>query len=271
MSPATLIPTGDVAKLLGRVQVNIPFPMLWKNLDPILQIGIHPEIYFSSQVLDRLPWEDVETAAQKLRRKGVSVTFHAPFMDLNPGAVDEKIREVTAYRFGQVMDLVPHFRPKTIVFHPGYDRFCYDGDVDLWLERSLLTWRPLVEQAGKQSVRLAVENVFEESPAILKRLFSTLDSPNVGYCLDAGHGHLFSEAPLEKWIEELAPWLIETHLHDNHGAMDDHLPVGQGRIDFAAIFAAFRKNKLQPIYTVEPHQVEHLEPTLRGLAPYLQE
>lgn len=269
MSRLDQAPLDPLFSLLRRVQVNIPFPMLMKNLDLILPAGFQPEIYFSSHVLDRLNRDDVEKASQKLRQKGTPVTFHAPFMDLNPGAVDEKIREVTAFRFRQMMDLVSSFQPKVIVFHPGYDRFCYDGDVDLWLENSLLTWRPLIEQATKLSVRLAVENVFEESPAILKRLLATIDSPHLGFCLDAGHGYLFSEAPLEAWIEELGPWLIETHLHDNHGSMDDHLPVGQGKINFPTLFATLSRKNLAPILTIEPHQVEHLEPTLRGLSKYL--
>jgi hypothetical protein len=65
-------------------------------------------------------------------------------MDLSPGAVDDKIRDVTALRFQQVMDLVPHLHPRAIVFHPGYDRWRFDGDVELWMNRSLLTWRTLL-------------------------------------------------------------------------------------------------------------------------------
>ncbi len=269
MSRLDQVPPDPVFSLLSRVQVNIPFPMLMKNLDLILESGFQPEIYFSSHVLDRLDQKDVQKASQKLRQKDIPLTFHAPFMDLNPGAVDEKIREVTVTRFRQVMDLAPWFTPKSIVVHPGYDRFRYDGDVDLWLENSLLTWKPLVEQAANLSVRLAVENVFDETPAILKRLFSALQSPYVGYCLDTGHGHLFSAVPLEEWIEELGPWLIEAHLHDNHGTMDDHLPVGQGKINFAALFATLNRKNLAPILTIEPHQLEHLAPTLQGLAKYL--
>jgi sugar phosphate isomerase/epimerase len=131
--------------LLEKVQVNLPFPMLLENLEGILQTGLQPEIYFSSKTLDHLSWKEVERVSQKLRQRNISVTFHAPFMDLSPGAVDEKIREVTAFRLSQVMDLVPYFHPRSIVVHPGYDRWRFDSDVALWLENSLLTWKPLAE------------------------------------------------------------------------------------------------------------------------------
>jgi sugar phosphate isomerase/epimerase len=258
--------------LLKKVQVNIPFPMLLKNLEMVLEVGFQPEIYFHSQVLDHLQREDVRKVSQKLVERNTSVTFHAPFMDLNPGAVDEKIREITSYRFNQVLDLVPFFHPRIIVFHPGYDRFRYDDNVDLWLENSLRTWKPLLERvqnAANCSVRMAVENVFEEHPSILQRLFSAIDSPLMGYCLDAGHGQLFSGVEMGEWVEVLGHWLLEMHLHDNHGKADEHLPVGQGKIDFAGIFARLKSNHLNPVYTVEPHRQEHLEPTLKGLEKYL--
>jgi sugar phosphate isomerase/epimerase len=255
--------------LLRKVQVNLPFPLLLEQLEAVLASGLQPEVYFSGFVLDRLRSKDTERASRALREKDLSVTFHAPFMDLNPGAADERVREITAFRFGQVLDLVPLFHPRTIVLHPGYDRWRYDDDVDLWLEKSLLTWKSLVERAESVSVRMALENVFEERPEVLRRLLEEINSPFLGYCLDAGHGNLFSQVPLEEWVEVLGSRLMEIHLHDNHGEADDHLPLGQGNIDFPSLFSLLKKKKVQPIYTIEPHEIAHLQPSLKALEKYL--
>ncbi len=255
--------------ILQKVQVNLPWPMLLKNLPGILAMGLQPEIYFSGDSLDNLPRQEIRKAARQLEQKNIPVTFHAPFMDLSPGAVDEKIRTVTAFRFHQLLDLVPSFHPRAIVFHPGYDRWRFDGDVDLWMTQSLLTWKPLVERAETLAVRLALENVFEENPSILQKLLRAVSSPFLGYCLDAGHGHIFSEVSLNEWIEALGSYLIEIHLHDNHRQADEHLPLGRGHIDFDGIFACLKAKQLQPIYTLEPHQEEHLEPSLKALEKYL--
>lgn len=252
-----------------KVQVNLPFPILVENLERILDLGLQPEIYFSSKTLDHLSLKDVEKTSQKLFKKNIPVTFHAPFMDLSPGAVDEKIQEVTAFRFRQVMELVPHFHPCTVVFHPGYDRWHFDNDVALWLQNSLLTWKPLAERAEALSVKLALENVFEENPSILKSLLEAIDSSYVGYCLDTGHGHLFSQVPIGEWIEVLGSRMLEVHLHDNHRQADEHLPPGSGEIDFSSIFSNLRGKNLQPIYTIEPHLVEHLLPSFQALEKYL--
>ncbi len=256
-------------EVLKKIQVNIPFPMLRENLSLILKIGIQPEIYFSAEILDHFNWAEAEEISRQLRERGLVVTFHAPFMDLNPGAVDTQVRQVTFFRFHQVLDLVPLFSPRTIIFHPGYDRFRYDDNVDMWLEKSLLTWRPLVKMAEKLMVRLAVENVFEENPAILQRLLQAVDSPFLGFCLDTGHGHIFSKVELGQWVKLLAPYLWEVHLHDNHRQADEHLPLGQGLIDFNAIFSGLRAYCLQPILTIEPHLKEHLWPNLQALKNFI--
>ncbi len=262
------LPAGELG-VLKKVQVNVPFPLLVENLDRITEIGLQPEVYFSGAVLDRLSAGDVRRVSEALRKKNTRVTFHAPFMDLNPGAVDDRVREVTGFRFNQVLDAAARFHPQVIVFHPGYDRWRYDGDVDLWLEKSLSTWKPLAEKAESLSLKFAVENVFEENPSVLKRLFDALDSPRIGYCLDAGHGHLFSEVPLLQWVEILGPRLLEMHLHDNHGQADEHLPVGEGEIPFAEIFSTLRTQDLHPIYTIEPHLEEHLGPSLRAIERFI--
>jgi len=256
--------------ILKKVQVNLPFPLLRKNLQGILDLGLQPEIFFSSKTLDQLNREEMSEVSRKLRAKDIFLTFHAPFMDLSPGAEDEKIREVTIGRFNQVLDLVPLFQPKTIVFHPGYDRWRFDSDVDLWLENSLLTWKPLVARAETLSVKLALENTFEENPSILRRLFQAINSPFLGSCLDTGHGYIFSEVAIVEWIENLSTYLLEVHLHDNNRQADEHLPLGAGKIDFDSIFSCLRSKNINPIFTIEPHLEEHLWPSLKALEKYLK-
>ena len=101
-------PDGDMLK---RVQVNLPFPMLVENLDAVVALGLQPEIYFNGFTLDRLSPAEAKKTSEALRGKGIPVTFHAPFMDLNPGAVDERVRKITSFRFEQALKLVPHFQP----------------------------------------------------------------------------------------------------------------------------------------------------------------
>jgi sugar phosphate isomerase/epimerase len=252
------------------VHINVPYPMLLKRFDFAIQNRIHPEIYFSGEDLDSFDEKDVRRLAETLHDNNLEITFHSPFMDLSPGGVDRKIKEVTLDRFGKVIELAEVFEPKNIVFHPGYEKWKFNGDVKLWLESSIQTWKPLVRKAESQKLILSIENVFEESPDSLLMLLEEMDSPHFRFCFDTGHHNVFSKVSLRNWIETLGGHLNEVHLHDNHHETDEHLPMGEGEFDFDALFTLLSQRGLQPILTIEPHEEEHLWRGLKAIRRYIK-
>jgi sugar phosphate isomerase/epimerase len=191
-------------------------------------------------------------------------------MDLSPGGVDRRVKEVTRDRLLRTIELAHSFKPKMIVFHPGYERWKFDGDIKLWLVSSLETWKPLVKKAEDMGLTLAIENVFEETPESIKNLLEEIDSPHFRFCFDTGHHNVFSKAPLPVWMEALGRYLSEVHLHDNHKEMDEHLPMGEGGFDFNQFFALLSQHRLNPIYTIEPHEEAHLWRGLEAIKKYVR-
>ena len=244
------------------IQVNIPYRMLLNNLDSIVQQRINPEIYFSGEALDTCNEGDMRRLSETLHRAGLSITLHAPFMDLSPGGVDSLIKAVTFERLNQTLRVASFFSPLLVTFHPGYHKWHFDGNVGLWLESSLKTWRPIVEKAASLSMHLALENIFEEEPWGLAQLMSAIDSPHFAFCFDTGHFNLFSAVGMESWFASLGGRMREVHLHDNRKRADDHLPVGEGEIDFDLFLHLLGQYRVSPIYTIEPHRVEDLERSL---------
>ena len=255
------------------IHVNVPYSMLLQRIDFAIKNRIHPEIYFSAEDLDTYQEKEAKQLADTLNRSELEITFHGPFMDLSQGGVDKRVKEVTLDRFTKVIELALLFKPKVIVFHPGYERLKFDGNVKLWLDSSLQTWRPLVKEAEESGLILAVENVFEESPGPLKNLLEEIDSPHFRFCFDTGHYHAFTLAktPLSDWLEVLGRYLVEVHLHDNHRDMDEHLPIGEGNFDFNQFFGLLRQYGLSPIYTIEPHEEAHLWRGLEAVKRYIQD
>ena len=251
------------------IHTNVPYSMLLQRIDFVLQNRIHPEIYFSAENLDTYGEKDVKHLAKTLQKHALETTLHGPFMDLSPGGVDRRIKEVTSDRFCKTIELAHFFKSKTIVFHPGYEKWKFDGNVELWLESSLQTWRPLIKEAKKIEVILAIENVFEEAPHSLATLLGEINSPHFRFCFDTGHQHLFGKTPLPIWFEILGRYLCEVHLHDNHGEMDQHLPVGEGGFDFDRFFKLLSQFRLNPIYTIEPHEEAHLWRGLEAVKKYI--
>lgn len=99
--------------------------------------------------------------------------------------------------------------------------------------------------AAKYNVELLIENVglrtknnvlFELEEYVA--LFETF--PQAGALLDTGHAHV-NGWDLAQVVQALGARLHACHIHDNDGAGDEHLPVGQGTIDWTAYFAAVKK------------------------------
>jgi len=251
---------------MGAPQVHIPYQSIDEYLHFIIENHINPEIYFSSQSLDALQYFDIIRLRDRLDYNP-SFTIHAPFMDLSPGAVDSKIREVTMERFSHVLDIAEILKTKAVVFHSGYEKWKYSLKTDLWLEKSLMTWRPLIKRAADRGFKIAVENIFEDEPTNLRLLMETAASENFGVCFDTGHFNLFSRVSLDEWMRQLKPYIIELHLHDNDKTADDHIAIGEGTFDFERLFAELEDKDI--IYTIEGHTPEDVLKSILRLKGYL--
>jgi sugar phosphate isomerase/epimerase len=248
------------------IQVHVPFYYLFEGyLSVFIKEKINPEISFSSLELDSFQQEDFGKIADALLGAGLSITLHAPFMDLRPGAVDARIRQATEDRLRQVFDIAPLFHPKSIVCHPSFDRRYYVSNEEAWLKNSLDTWKIFLPVAKELNTIIALENVYETEPGILKSLIDALASPHFRICFDTGHFNVFARSSLEEWIDSLGFCIAQLHLHDNHARDDEHLPVGGGTFPFRNLFSMLGKLELKPIVTVEPHTEENLQKTLKNI------
>jgi len=254
------------SSVLKHVQVHVPFPMLKeKLLSMVVRERVHPEIGFSHVALDGYSRADFAAVAERLVGEGLPVTLHAPFVDLRPGALDPEIRRVTAARLQQVFDLAPLFRPRSIVCHPSFDIRYYVTAERLWLEHSVETWRAFLPQAEQMGTIIALENVYERDPQELERLLAALPSERVCCCFDTGHFNAFATTPLDRWIVSLGDRIGQLHIHDNHGRMDEHLPVGEGTFPFAEFFRRLRERGRRPIITIEAHSEKNLWRAVKNL------
>jgi len=98
----------------------------------------------------------------------------------------------------------------------------------------------LVSYGKTRGVRIGLENLSECAEDLGPVIASV---PDLAITLDLGHGQLLTERnTCFDIIERLAGSIAHLHLHDNHGGSgvndDQHLPVGDGNVEFSAILAA---------------------------------
>jgi sugar phosphate isomerase/epimerase len=253
----------------SNIHAHVPYTRLSEHLAYIVANRINPEVFFSAQALDHVVWEEMSAQARILHSAGLATTIHAPFLDLNPGALDPAIREVTNKRFRQVFQAAEQFKPRIIVFHPGYDELRYGGNRLDWLKNSIDFWREFVPRAKETGTIIAVENIFEKEPSTLRGLLEAIDDPNFRHCFDVGHWNMFTTVTLEEWFANLGQFVTEAHIHDNHGQTDEHLPPGEGLIDFDLLFDLLKRHAPDAVYTIEAHTVERMQRALKALEHYL--
>ena len=216
--------------------IQIPYTHLAERLAFLLHNRLQPELALSGADLDCVDSQSLANLIKPLQTAGLSCTVHAPSIDINPGAIDPLVSQATAKRLTQSLDFSAQAGASLMVVHPGYDRWRYGGNWQLWLDRSLHFWPDLLSRAAEFGIRIMLENTFDTDPVPLRALLDQLNHPNLGFCLDIGHLNLFSTVALDQWLNSLGEYLGHLHLHDNHGTADDHLPIGHGNVNFTPLF-----------------------------------
>ncbi len=150
-------------------------------------------------------------------------------------SLDEVVRLAGLDDLRRCIDWITQAGGRHLVVHPGGL-----SDPEEMARRSEVLARSLdalAEHAAASDCILCVENmppgVFPGSRmADLAAIVAEVAHPNVGLAIDTGHAHLVGSAASE--TRAAGALLRTTHVHDNHGRQDVHLPPGHGTIDWAA-------------------------------------
>jgi len=91
----------------------------------------------------------------------------------------------------------------------------------------------------ERSVAVLPENV--PGPFVSVETFPTLfDRTDASMTLDTGHARVsgFEDDDIVDYVANHGDRIAHVHLNDTRGPRDEHLPVGMGTVDFAAILGA---------------------------------
>lgn len=179
----------------------------------------------------------------------------------DPGMPLSEWKEILLLRHRMTFMFCRRFGVRTMAFHTG-NTFNSIFGADLTLEdyyKSLIaSLEILLPEAEKCDVIIALENQWTplNHSRILLKVMEHFRSPNLGLCYDTGHGNLTEKGSLfpgktvvpqlwndlgipveweENLVEKFAPWMVNCHLHDNNGILDEHLYPGQGTVDWERI------------------------------------
>jgi sugar phosphate isomerase/epimerase len=167
-----------------------------------------------------------------LRQNNLAIdTIHGPQMDL-----PESIERITA-----IAQLSPEFGNPVIVVHP-CEFHLRESELPTRMETVLKSIDPLAALAEKHNLRLALENLLPgPAETLIAGVLERADPEHFGFCYDSSHDQIGGPKPfdlLSRWSERL----FAVHLSDRVRDFVDHVPPGEGFIDWVGLSKILRKS-----------------------------
>lgn len=198
-------------------------------------------------LMDGDKWDQSEMLfpqiSSKLKDLSVEYTIHPPAWDINLTSENKAIREASYSEYMKAIQFASMIGASHVVIHPG---FCFSPVFDKKLAQQRATdyIKRLCEIAKPLNVKLAIENVGYNGSSIFTQneFISFLENMDeiAGYLIDIGHAHL-NEWDIPQVLKDLKNRILALHIHDNDGTSDDHLPIGEGTIQWKEIFEAINE------------------------------
>lgn len=135
-----------------------------------------------------------------------------------------------------------------------------------------MAWKRLVDgcrgvcdYAATKDVRLAFEpepGMFIETMEEYGRLSGILDEPHFGLTIDVGHLHCLEEEPIPVYLRRWSQKLLNVHIEDMRRGVHEHLPFGEGEIDFPPVLSTLAEIGYTGGVNVELSRHSHAGPQM---------
>jgi sugar phosphate isomerase/epimerase len=214
-------------------------------------------------------WEIVQEGSQCLSSKTVQnlkniyettnleLTLHLPFSDMNLAGLNDSIRAEVLRQMKNYLTLASNYVNLAVV-HPGY-LSPYGAQVpDQAYMTNLASIRELCDFAADFGIIIAVENmpdfpkIFGKYPDEMQEMLDAVGSHNVGFTFDVGHAN--TVGLIDEFLGQLKDRISHVHIHDNMGKKDEHLPLGDGTVNWKQVMEELSNYK--GIFVTEMASVE---------------
>ncbi len=239
------------------------------------------DLFAREQRLDLLTPNRIRKIKELAREAGISMSLHLPYC-LNPAALIPEISQAGMDYFKRAFGLAAALGVRWVTAHPGY----YQGLASWeWMRREAMSClagflREILAICEETGIAIALENnagspengqFFSLGSSVddFRLLFEQLGSPYLRMCLDTGHANT-AEGVLP-YLDAFPDKILNIHIHDNNGIIDDHLPPGQGTIDWRAVCDRLARSSFKGVLSIEllrdddkRHAVEYLKQMSRN-------
>ncbi len=211
----------------------------YKAIAEEYNVGFEVNDFYNPEVLENE--DEMNRLVEFYQREGLpkGSTMHGAFFDIVVFSHDLRIREISELRMEQSMKIAVRIGVKGVVFHTNISPVLSSMEYD---QRAIEMTVEYLECLLKRypDTEIYLENMFDADPDILAAISEKLCIyENYGVCFDYAHASI-SSTPIQTWVEALAPYIKHIHINDNNLKRDQHLALGDGKIDWQQ-FMEYRK------------------------------
>lgn len=207
-------------------------------------------------------WRDLAGKAKTLLAGHQGrVGIHGPFMGFTIDTADPDVRDVVTRRLLQGLDVCETLGATHMVVHSPFTTWDHNNldnspnGRDRMTELCHLTLDPVVRRAEDIGCELVIENIEDKDPHDRVRLADSFKSDSVAVSIDTGHAHYAHGStgapPVDYYIHAAGNRLRHIHLQDADGYADRHWTLGQGTIQWEAVFDALKSLTSTPRLIIE--------------------
>lgn len=210
-------------------------------------------------------WEVVAEGGHELRRieeefleiapsYDLEYSAHAPMSDINIGSLNPRMREASLRELISGLGARRRLGMDVYTVHPAFLTPLGLVSRDKVREAAKDSLRRLDRLSEETGVKVALENMprmYTATGTTPQELTDLIEGTDLGICLDIGHAHTMGLLPD---FLELRPLVVNIHIHDNRGEFDEHLPVGDGNIDYPPVLRGLAGYKGR--YVIESRSLE---------------
>lgn len=166
-------------------------------------------------------------------------SLHAPFAEeIDITSLDERRRDHARAELLRATEAAGRLGVRYLVIHPGPEKGGFPEQERIRrMENAARVLNDISDACRALGLSLVLENMlphlFSGRVQELLWILGALRTTDVGICLDTGHAYLSGD--LQTVAHRLSGHLWMMHAHDNLGERDDHLPPGEGNVDWQCL------------------------------------
>ncbi len=168
----------------------------------------------------------------------LTVSFHAPFSDLNIASLNKAILKESLTQISENIEEASNCNAHVVCIHPGHISPLGMHFKEKVRATQVASLQYLGKKAKECGIMLGVENMpyfpilMARTPQEVTSILDAVDSDHIKFTFDIGHALTTGDVTQFLALKDV---MVLVHLHDNDGDQDIHLALGDGIHDVTII------------------------------------